>query len=587
MMPTDTTIDLDIRLFKRYALQVPLAVTIHDRPFRARTTDFSPHGIGMILDGSPPVNVGIELDISMQDFGIHEKAKVAWIKELPTGLRVGIQRTGPMRGFLSQYRMSDVLIGLQRTLKTGVLDVRHGHVVKKIFFRSGNPVFASSSQERDRLGDVLLKKRIITKEQYHQAAEMKEKTGGRYAVILVNLGFVRPAELFSVAKIQVQRIIGSLFLMRDGEFEFIEGPLSMEKVIPLNISLASLIYREVKKHADVDLVRKHLLNRIVDFSKTPLNLFQDVRLSRRDRELLAFVDGKTRIREIIRLSGADEQGALKSIFALLEAKILEIRSRNESSTGLTSEEVFSQPKTSPPELIEMIERVQADYERLGYYGVLGPDLATSSGAEIKKAYYRAAKQFHPDRHFGLPEETKSKLIEIFTYITNAYITLSDPQKRHEYDKLLRKKAASGEYPGIQEGVYGPHQGVRDRAARNVEIARSKFKKGIEKTWGGLFEDAAHLFAAAIYFDGSVPEYHFQYGRCLVQMQKPKEGIAALNRAIGPNRDDPHVLAELGHAYLQLGFPLRARSCFEKALKLHTSHKRATEGMELLKKQRKR
>ena len=585
MIPSHTTIDLDIRLFKRYALRLPLAIAIQDRQFKARTTDFSPHGIGMIIDGCPPLKVGVELDIFMHAFGIHEKAKVAWKKELATGLRVGVLRNGPLRGFLSQYRISDVLIGLQRTLKTGMLEVKHGPVVKQIFFRNGNPVFATSSQERDRMGDVLLKKRIITRDQYHRAAEMKKETGKRYAVILVDLGFVKPTQLFAVAKIQVQRIIGSTFLMREGEFEFTEGPLPMEKIVPLNISLASLIYRQVKRHADVELVREHLLSSIVDFSKTPLNLFQDVRLSRKDRELLAFVDGRTRIQDVIKLSGANGPEALKSIFALLEAKILEIRKKNESSSGFTSEEVFSQTKTSPPELIEMIEQMHANYEKLGYYGVLGLDLFISSEEKIKKAYYQAAKRFHPDRHFGLPDETKMKLTEIFTYITNAYITLGDQEKKHEYDKRMKKKTAPG-YSVIQDGADDPHKGIHERMAQNAEIARKKFNKGLEKGWRGLFEDAAHFFAAAIYFDSSVPEYHFHYGRCLVKIQRPKEAVAALNRALEMDRHKPDVLAELGHAYTQLGFPLRAQSCFEKALKLHSSHKRATEGLSCLKKQKK-
>ena len=99
MIPSHTTIDLDIRLFKRYALRLPLAVAIQDRQFKARTTDFSPHGIGMIIDGCPPLKIGVELDIIMHAFGIHEKAKVAWKKELATGLRVGVLRNGPLGDF--------------------------------------------------------------------------------------------------------------------------------------------------------------------------------------------------------------------------------------------------------------------------------------------------------------------------------------------------------------------------------------------------------------------------------------------------------------------------------------------------------
>jgi len=68
---------------------------------------------------------------------------------------------------------------------------------------------------------------------------------------------------------------------------------------------------------------------------------------------------------------------------------------------------------------------------LGYYRVLGIK-EWASNDEIKKAYFRTAKEFHPDRHLYLTEEMKDKLNSIFVYITNAYSTLIDPQKRKEY-----------------------------------------------------------------------------------------------------------------------------------------------------------
>ncbi len=586
MTIASTAIDLDIRLFKRYDLHAPVALTIHGRHFKAKTTDFSPHGIGLIIDGNPMLKVGSELDIILQPLGINEKGRVAWKQELESGLRLGLLRIGPLKGNLGQYRISDVLIGLQRTLKTGILEVKNGTLIKQVFFRGGNPVYATSSQEKDRLGDILLKKRIISQQQYGRAAEEKRQTGERYAVILVNLGFVKPIDLFAVAKIQVQRIIGSLFLMRDGEFEFTEGPLPMEKVVPLNISLSRLIYRQVKKHADPEFVKKHLLKSMIDFSKTPLNLFQDVRLSGKERKLLSFVDGKTRIEDVVARSGVDPSDALKSIFALLEAKILEVRKKNESASGLKSEEVFTQARTSSAEVLSMIGKMQENYEKLGYYGVLELDLLESSDDKIKKAYYQAAKQYHPDRHFGLPEETKAKLTEIFTYITNAYIMLSDHKSKHEYDKLMKKKHGGGEISSVQEGFDNPYTVSHDRMAQNADVARRKFKKGLEKAWKGHFEEASHDFAAAIYFDSSIAEYHFHYGRCLVRMQKPKEAVSALNKALAADRHKPDALAEMGHAYAQLGFLLRAKGCFDKALGLDPSNKRAAEGVASLRKKKK-
>jgi len=46
-------------------------------------------------------------------------------------------------------------------------------------------------------------------------------------------------------------------------------------------------------------------------------------------------------------------------------------------------------------------------------------------------------------------------------------------------------------------------------------------------------------------------------------------------------ENPDTLAKLGHLYQKLGFPLRARGCFKKAVRLFPGHTSARKGLELL------
>jgi len=63
-----------------------------------------------------------------------------------------------------------------------------------------------------------------------------------------------------------------------------------------------------------------------------------------------------------------------------------------------------------------------------YYQILGVDKG-SSAEELKKAYYKLAKEYHPDRKPGDKEAEKK-----FKEISSAYEILSDPQKRAAYDQ---------------------------------------------------------------------------------------------------------------------------------------------------------
>jgi molecular chaperone DnaJ len=67
--------------------------------------------------------------------------------------------------------------------------------------------------------------------------------------------------------------------------------------------------------------------------------------------------------------------------------------------------------------------------RRDYYEVLG--VSRSAGAqELKSAYRRLAREFHPDRNREDPQAS-----ERFKDASEAYAVLSDPEKRERYDRL--------------------------------------------------------------------------------------------------------------------------------------------------------
>lgn len=97
---------------------------------------------------------------------------------------------------------------------------------------------------------------------------------------------------------------------------------------------------------------------------------------------------------------------------------------------------------------------------IDYYKILGvaKDIPQE---EVKKAYLKRAKQFHPDLH---PDDPKAKAK--FQALNEAYDVIGDPEKRKKYDQFGErwKDAESfgqggGTYGWSQQGGGSPFDGI--------------------------------------------------------------------------------------------------------------------------------
>ncbi len=110
------------RTFARYAVVgSECEVRIGSETFRGKVVDYS-DGVGVIIKKNPKLVKGIEVDLKIIGSEVEFGAEIAWTTDLGYHLRVGFKRLGALRGNLSDYRLPDILIGIYKSRKTGILE---------------------------------------------------------------------------------------------------------------------------------------------------------------------------------------------------------------------------------------------------------------------------------------------------------------------------------------------------------------------------------------------------------------------------------------------------------------------------------
>jgi curved DNA-binding protein CbpA len=179
-----------------------------------------------------------------------------------------------------------------------------------------------------------------------------------------------------------------------------------------------------------------------------------------------------------------------------------------------------------------------------YYQILNVP-PTASPRQIKKAYVRLVKQFHPDRN---PKDPKSD--ERTKAINEAYAVLKDRRQRHQYDRMReRGRMPEGTMPNDVDGQpFSKHFHTMMYLKKNrgalKNFALHAFNRGDYTLAGSLLERAILLSPEdhELYAGLSWCLYHQgHYDRCAQVLEKslalnPKNMDAWFNLAWLQERD---------------------------------------------------
>jgi hypothetical protein len=348
------------------------------------------------------------------------------------------------------------------------------------------------------------------------------------------------------------------------------------------------------------------IDRVLGLSSDPLLRFQRIALTPADGYLLSRIDGSLSAREVMQLIPLPAEEVQRSLFGLLSTGVVEylenvppkpapppapVPARAARKPNAAARPPAAAPPEAPPapepapappvpsaavdtrrsEILEAHEGLptRTHYEVLG----IARD-ATES--QVKEAYFRMAKRFHPDVHHDEAlHDLRHKLEAVFIRLGEAYEVLRNPRIRASYERQL------GPPPGREAAPVEVKPPVEDEAAlarqAEVDIRRAARSVSEEKYW-----EAIQLLETSITrVDGKLK----QAGRVLLARayaKNPnwvKQGEELLLQVIreDPQNVDAHF--HLGTIYRTGGLRSRAAAMLRRVVELQPEHEEARTQLE--------
>jgi hypothetical protein len=150
--------------------------------------------------------------------------------------------TTALEGDLAHFYPGEVLQFLQLAQGEGRLELTRGSERAEIFLERGRPVFARTSAQSVKAGEILIHRGVLRPEDLERAlARQQDHPGRRVGQMLVAAGMITPAELEAAVQDVLKRIVYGVLLWREGRFRFHPGERAENEDIQLDLELDRMI----------------------------------------------------------------------------------------------------------------------------------------------------------------------------------------------------------------------------------------------------------------------------------------------------------------------------------------------------------
>ncbi len=455
-----------------------------------------------------------------------------------------------------------ILMELHQQHGSAVVRVEQRREKKQFVVRRGRLVFAESNVPGEHLARVLVRMNLLAREALPKIASAMRDGRNSDQAVLETSG-LRAEDLERGGREQSVSMLASLFAWERAEIKSYSAAAIPDRLMDLCMGLPELVLQAARTAARARQlpVAFRALSGFVGAAQACASWAPEFPLEKNETRALSLCQSPTRPDDLAALLPEDSS-PVEIVQRLLLTGLLRLAVPGRTSAG--------EPDSAG--IIQEMEEMLGRIEVANLYETLSVEPGATD-TDVKNAYHLLAKRYHPDRfqsgeHTARQREIAEKL---FTYITGAYTTLSNPAARAVYDSERLKKDSQVE------------AALQARGAADLErekMAEAIFHAGRVSLAKGDSEKAASQFKECCWLLPKVARYQHYLG--VAQSGLPgmqKEAEQHLLKAIELDEAQVESRLALGRLYLKVKLPRRAEAQFCEVLKWDPSNRDAQQLLE--------
>lgn len=209
--------------------------------------------------------------------------------------------------------LCDLLGFVSHTGWRGEFVVKDEHSTRSLFFDQGNVVGAKSTVLGERLGEVLYRHGVLTREQVDRCSDATAEGALRFGENAVRLGFIARESLFRSMGRQIEEIAYGALLVGSGTYFFMEGFEEEQVAARQQISVNALLREGIRRMHEI----RYFKARLPSLEHVPVLVRAPSAVDALG--VTAAIDGEASIAAICRKLGQGEFEVMRVLFQLVQA----------------------------------------------------------------------------------------------------------------------------------------------------------------------------------------------------------------------------------------------------------------------------